>query len=135
VKLGIEHLGLAARDPVALAQWYQRILGAETVSQLSAEPPAVMLRLPGGLLLEIYAAALSVAEIANNQCAGWRHLALQVDSLEGAQRWLANRGVTFAEPVKPAGGGGRVLFFRDLEGNLLHLVERLTDSVFRLGAA
>jgi predicted enzyme related to lactoylglutathione lyase len=28
------------------------------------------------------------------------------------------------EPVKPAGGGGRVLFFSDPEGNLFHLVER-----------
>jgi len=32
--------------------------------------------------------------------------------------------VIFSEPIKPAGGGGRVLFFKDSEGNLLHLVER-----------
>ena len=30
----------------------------------------------------------------------------------------------FIDPVKPAGGGGSILFFRDGEDNLLHLVER-----------
>ena len=34
-------------------------------------------------------------------------------------------------PVKPAAGGGRILFFTDPEGNLLHLVERPADSAFR----
>jgi hypothetical protein len=32
--------------------------------------------------------------------------------------------VAFDDPIKPAGGGGRVLFLKDPEGNLLHLVER-----------
>ena len=62
----------------------------------------------------------------DNKLAGWRHIALRVDSLEHARELLEDRGVEFAEPVKPAGGGGRVLFFSDPEGNLLHLVERLT---------
>jgi hypothetical protein len=30
--------------------------------------------------------------------------------------------------MRPAAGGGRVLFFADPEGNLLHLVERPADS-------
>jgi hypothetical protein len=38
--------------------------------------------------------------------------------------------VKFTEQPKPAGGGGRVLFFADAEGNLLHLVERPQGSVF-----
>jgi predicted enzyme related to lactoylglutathione lyase len=51
-----------------------------------------------------------------------------VNSIEKAWARLTKRGVDFSEPVKPAGGGGRVLFFRDAEGNLLHLVERKRDS-------
>jgi hypothetical protein len=35
--------------------------------------------------------------------------------------------VQFTEEARPAAGGGRVLFFEDLEGNLLHLVERPKD--------
>jgi predicted enzyme related to lactoylglutathione lyase len=51
-----------------------------------------------------------------------------VTSIEAAKSELEKRGVTFTEPIKPAGGGGRVLFFQDPEGNLLHFVERSTDS-------
>ena len=55
-------------------------------------------------------------------------MALRVDSIEASRTELERRGVKFAEEIKPAGGGGRVLFFRDAEGNLLHLVERSADS-------
>jgi predicted enzyme related to lactoylglutathione lyase len=41
---------------------------------------------------------------------------------------LEKRGVNFTEEIRPAGGGGRVVFFKDGEGNLLHLVERPADS-------
>jgi predicted enzyme related to lactoylglutathione lyase len=49
---------------------------------------------------------------------------LRVDSIETTRAQLSARGVSFTEEIKPAGGGGRVLFFKDEEGNLLHLVER-----------
>ena len=87
-----------------------------------------MLVLPGGLLLELYPAVHARPEIADNSLAGWRHLALRVDSVDAAQAELSRRGVRFTESPKPAGWGGRVLFFADPEGNLLHLVERPADS-------
>lgn len=37
------------------------------------------------------------------------------------------RGVKFDEEIRPAAGGGRVLFFEDGEGNLLHPVGRPKD--------
>jgi glyoxylase I family protein len=120
-----EHFGLPARQPAILADWYVAVLGAEIVF---AEPPAFLIRLPGGLLLEIYAATGEVAGTADNGVAGWRHLALRVDSIEAARAVLEPRGVRFDAAIKPAGGGGRVLFFRDAEGNLLHLVERPATS-------
>jgi glyoxylase I family protein len=121
----VEHIGLAARDPIALRTWYERVLGAELVWDISQSPPAVLLSL-GGTTLEIYSAETHIASTSNNRLAGWRHIALRVESLEAAKRVLEEAGVTFTEPVKPAGGGGRVLFFNDPEGNLLHLVERLS---------
>ena len=119
----IEHLGLPARDPAALKDWYVHTLGAEVVFSLSDGPP-FLLGLPGGVMVEVYAGDLAIPETANNKLNGWRHVALRVDSLAAAQAELARRGVRFAEPVKPAAGGGSVLFFQDPEGNLLHLVER-----------
>ena len=130
LKFSVEHLGVPARDTVALKDWYVRVLGAKLRFDNGQTPPAFFVELGGGLMIEIYGATGSVADTANNGVAGWRHLALRVDSLEGAQTELAQRGVVFRGQPKPAGGGGRVLFFADAEGNLLHLVERPKDSVF-----
>lgn len=130
LKFSVEHLGLPARNTAALKDWYVRVLGAKLRFDNGQNPPAFFLELGGGLMIEIYAANSSVKDTGNNSVAGWRHLALRVDTIEAAQAELARRGVSFTEPPKPAGGGGRVLFFADLEGNLLHLVERPKESVF-----
>ncbi len=127
----VEHIGLAARDTVALKDWYVRSFDARVAFESADVPPAFFLELAGGLMIEIYPSATDIAETSNNRLAGWRHLALQVDSIEAAREELSHRGVNFSEPVKPAGGGGRVQFFQDGEGNLLHLIERPAGSVFR----
>ena len=124
----VEHLGLPARDPAALKDWYVAMLGANVVFGNGKTPPSYLLALPGQLMLEIYGGQSSLPQTSDNRLTGWRHLALRVDSLAAAKVELEKRGVSFTEEVKPAGGGGQVLFFQDLEGNLLHLVERTADS-------
>lgn len=120
----LEHLGLAARNTPSLRDWYINTLGAELLFSNNENPPAFLLRLPGGAVIEIYPAHDQIDATANNRLAGWRHIALRVDSIESSRAKLESRGVRFEEQPKPAGGGGRVLFFKDEEGNLLHLVER-----------
>ena len=127
MKLVVEHIGLAAGDTVALKDWYVRVLSAREILTDAKASPAFLLDLDGGLLVEIYPADSSNAGSSDNKLGGWRHLALRVDSLESAREELAKCGVRFEEQIKPAGGGGRVLFFKDPEGNLLHLVERPGD--------
>ncbi len=124
MKFSLEHIGLAARDPRALKEWYERMLGAELVHEMRQTPPAFLLNL-GGVLIEIYAAEFSSEDTRKNRLAGWRHIALKVPSLDAAKAEMESRGLEFTETVKPAGGGGRVLFFSDTEGNLLHFTERL----------
>jgi catechol 2,3-dioxygenase-like lactoylglutathione lyase family enzyme len=131
MKFSPEHIGLAASNPNTLKDWYMRVLGAKVVLQLGDSPPAYLLELAGGVWIEIYAADSALGP-QPNKVAGWRHLALRVENIESARNYLAGMGVQFTEPVKPAGGPsglapgatGRILFFGDLEGNLLHLVER-----------
>jgi glyoxylase I family protein len=124
MRFALEHIGLAARDTVALKDWYVEVLGAREVFTDGKSPPAFLLETAGGLMIEIYPGDSRVELTADNKLAGWRHLAMRVDSIETARAELARRGVIVDEPIKPAGGGGRVLFFKDCEGNLLHLVER-----------
>jgi catechol 2,3-dioxygenase-like lactoylglutathione lyase family enzyme len=120
----VEHIGLAARNTPELRDWYVNTLDGEVLFSNGEAPPAFLVRLPGGVVIEIYPAVAHIDEISNNRLGGWRHIALRVDSIEGARARLEARGVVFTEPVKPAGGGGRVQFFQDAENNLLHLVER-----------
>ncbi len=130
MKFSVEHLGLPSRDPTALKNWYETVLDAKLIFENGQTPPAYFLQLSGGLMLEIYEGDFSLKEISDNALNGWRHLALRVDSIESAKADLEKRGVKFTDPIKPAGGGGRVLFFKDAENNLLHLVERSADSIF-----
>jgi catechol 2,3-dioxygenase-like lactoylglutathione lyase family enzyme len=127
----VEHIGLPAKSPALLKDWYVNILGATLVFENGKTPPCYFVRLDGGLMLEIYECDFSMKETSDNAMAGFRHLALEVASIEDARAELERKGVKFPNPIKPAGGGGRVLFFADAENNLLHFVERPADSIFR----
>jgi glyoxylase I family protein len=125
--MNIEHIAIPAENPVALKNWYEHVLGAKLIFDNGQNPPTVLIALPEGGWFEIYAAEKPLAGRDNNKLAGFRHIALRVDSIESAKIELEKRGVRFTEQIKPAAGAGRVLFFADLEGNLLHLVERPKD--------
>jgi catechol 2,3-dioxygenase-like lactoylglutathione lyase family enzyme len=130
MKFSLEHIALPARDVPALRDWYVTRLGATIVAPNGAEPP-FFIKLPGATTtFEVYAATGSVPQTGDNGVAGWRHLALRVESIEATRSELEARGVVFDAPIKPAAGGGRVLFFKDGEGNLLHLVDRPPGSIF-----
>lgn len=126
MNLSVEHIAIPATNPVALKNWYERVLGAKPVWDNGQSPPTCLISL-GSVWFEIYQADEPLPDRGNNKLAGFRHIALRVDSLDAAKAELEQRGVKFTEDVRPAAGGGKVLFFEDCEGNLLHLVERPKD--------
>lgn len=127
MNISIEHIAIPATNPTALKNWYECVLGARTVFDNGQNPPTLLIALPGGGWFEIYAAEKPLPERGNNKLAGFRHVALRVAAIDAAKAELERHGVKFTEQIKPAAGGGRVLFFEDGEGNLLHLVERPAD--------
>ena len=128
MNFSVEHIGIPATNPVALKNWYVRVLGARPVWDNGQTPPSFLIALAGDAMLEIYPAnAVSNPGRGDNQQAGFRHVALRVDSIDAAKAEFTKRGVKFDEETRPAAGGGKVLFFEDGEGNLLHLVERPKD--------
>jgi catechol 2,3-dioxygenase-like lactoylglutathione lyase family enzyme len=127
--ISVEHIAIPAVNPAALRNWYERVLGAKIVFDNGQQPPTFIIAL-ANVWFEIYTAEAPLPDRSNNKLAGFRHLALRVDSLDAAKAELEKRGVIFTGEIRPAAGGGRVLFFEDGEGNLLHLVERPAD--FRL---
>ena len=130
MNIAVEHIAIPATDPAALKSWYERVLGAKPVWDNGQNPPTCLISL-GNVWFEIYQADAPLTERGNNKLAGFRHLALRVPSLQAATAELEQRGVKFNEAERAAAGGGRILFFEDGEGNLLHFVERPAD--FMLG--
>ena len=126
MNIAFEHLAIPSPNPAGLRDWYVRVLGAREIFNNAQTPPTLLIALPGGGWFEIYAAtgAPTLEDRGDNKLAGFRHVALRVDSIDAAKAELEKRGVKFKEEIRPAAGGGRVLFFEDGEGNLLHLVER-----------
>jgi glyoxylase I family protein len=131
VNFSVEHLGLPAHDPVVTKNWYVHTLDGKMTFTDGKTPPCFFVQLPGGVSLEIYKANSSLKETSDNKLAGFRHVAMRVDSIESARAMLEQRGVKFTAGIGSAGGGGRVLYFEDPDGNLLHLVERPVDSPLR----
>ena len=127
MNISVEHIAVVANNPVTLKKWYERVLGAREIFNNGQNPPTCLISL-GNVWFEIYAAEKSLPDTADNKLAGFRHLALRVDSLDAAKLELEKRGVKFSEAERAAAGGGRILFFEDCEGNLLHFVERTNDS-------
>jgi len=127
MNIAIEHIAIPSPNPAALRDWYLRVLGAREIFNNGQTPPTLLIALPGGGWFEIYAATGAPENRENNKLAGFRHIALRVPSLDTAKAELEKSGVKFTEEIRPAAGGGRILFFADSEGNLLHLVERPAD--------
>jgi glyoxylase I family protein len=126
VNFSVEHIAIPATAPVSLKNWYERVLGAKLIFENGQNPPTFLIAL-SNVWFEIYAAETALPERGNNKLAGFRHIALRVDSIDAAIIELEKHGVKFSEAERPAAGGGRILFFEDCEGNLLHLVERPKD--------
>ncbi len=120
---GVEHVGVLARDPEALAAWYGETFGAVEVSRGTDTPAVIFLRFGGGALLELVPAGESAAAPNDHV-----HVCFSVRDIEAAERGLRERGVVLEREIFTVYEGSRVAFFRDPEGNLLQLAQRVADS-------
>ena len=124
---GVEHTGLIVRNSERLAAWYTEVLGARIVSRSSDDPPILFLSFGHASLLELIPSShVDERTTASDHV----HLCLAVaDDLETAVATLAALQVRLERPVFRAYDGSPVAFFRDPEGNLLQLVQRVSPLV------
>jgi glyoxylase I family protein len=116
---GLEHTAIASPNPRQLADWYVAHLEFAINFEYDGN---YFVRARNGTMLEIIPA---VGERGSNQMKdpGIRHLAIDVDDFDAAHMRLRESGVQFlgdAFLVK----GNRLVFFSDLDGNILHLIHR-----------
>ncbi len=121
--VGLEHVGIASQDPDRLAKWYVDCLGF-VVNYNNPKSKTSFVKAPDGSMLEIIAAD-GQNGTPGLKTPGLRHLAITANDFERDCARLKAAGVEFlTEPA--VSGGNSVVFFRDPDGNILHLIQRTT---------
>lgn len=128
--ISIDHPAIGCYDVQKQIDWYCQHLGMRVVACNGQQPPAVVVGYDqttrGGAMIELMPAR-EVGSRPDSQprfCPGLRHLALRVDDFDQACQELTAAGVKFIMEPATAVGGGRVVSFRDPEGNELQIVQR-----------
>ena len=130
VFVAVDHPAIACRDSRRQIEWYRRHLGMRVVAQNDADPPTALVGygndLRHGAVIELMPARDPGPEPASAArfAPGLRHLALRVRDFQEAYDFLRERGVEFLSDPGVATGGGRIVSFRDPEGNELQIVQR-----------
>ena len=116
---GIEHTAIASPDPQKLAQWYVDHLDF-VINYNSGR--TVFVKAQNGHMIEIITSE-GTRGAPTLKDPGLRHLAISVTGFDEVYQRLKAQGVTFAgDPIDSK--GNKVVFFSDLDGNYLHLLER-----------
>ncbi|MGA8596682.1 MAG: VOC family protein [Bryobacteraceae bacterium] len=116
---GIEHFAIASPDPKALAEWYVATLGFHHTYEYQGN---YFVRAESGGLVEIIPSEGPTPE-ATSRTPGLRHIAISVEDFNAAFDDLRGKGVEFTgAPYENQ--GNRLVFFKDRDGNLVHLIER-----------
>lgn len=126
---GIEHIGVAAKDSKALTDWYVKTFGTKIVYDNGKGTYFVAFE--SGDMIEIISAT-SVSGENEEKMAGIRHIALTVDdgSFDGIVATLkSDAGVEEVHDVSENAKGIKTYWFRDIEGNFMHLIYRPTPLV------
>ncbi|MGA8030651.1 MAG: VOC family protein [Bryobacteraceae bacterium] len=118
---GIEHFAIASPNPKRLAEWYVSHLEFEISFEYAGN---YFIEAKNGNLIEIIPAEGERAE-SGMRTPGMRHIAISVDDFDAAYQQLTTQGVKFeGEPYM--NDGNRLVFFKDSDGNLIHLIKRKT---------
>lgn len=121
---GIEHTAIASPDPERLARWYVDHLGF-VINYHSPSSKTTFVKASNGSMIEMILANDSPRGPSAMRDAGIRHLAIAVQDFDTEYQRLKSAGVEFLTDPETS-KGNRVVFFKDADGNYLHLIERET---------
>jgi glyoxylase I family protein len=116
---GIEHFAIASPNPKRLADWYVSQLEFEVTFEYAGN---YFIQAQNGVMIEIIPAEGEPFP-SGMRTPGMRHIAISVDDFDAGCRQLLEQGVSFeGEPY--TNQGNRLVFFKDPDGNLIHLIKR-----------
>jgi glyoxylase I family protein len=116
---GIEHFAIASPNPRQLADWYVANLEFALIFEYAGN---YFVEAKNGAMIEIIPAEGDFGT-PTMKTPGMRHIAISVDDFDAGLDQLKKQGVKFAgEPYEAS--GNRLVFFHDVDGNLVHLIKR-----------
>jgi glyoxylase I family protein len=116
---GLEHTAIASPRPQQLANWYVEHLEFRINFEYDGN---YFVRAANGSMLEIIPAEGDRFD-EKLKTPGIRHLAIDVDDFDEAHKQLRSKNVHFLTEAFE-NQGNRLVFFVDLDGNILHLIQR-----------
>ena len=120
-----DHIHLRTGDPEAMAQWFEKMLGAEVVRSMQEGKPRIDLKLGGA---NIFIAPVTGGDGVNPPPAppyrGLDHFGLLVSGIDAVAADLKAKGVEFTREPTTVRPGVRVCFIRAPEGVSIELLER-----------
>jgi glyoxylase I family protein len=115
---GIEHIAIFSTDTAKLKDWYIAKFDWEQVYDNGKG--TFFLKAQDGVMIE-FVTAEGVGADSGVKLSGIRHLAISVSDFEGMVARLAECEVVTPPAVNK---GIKTFFFRDIDGNILHLIQR-----------
>jgi catechol 2,3-dioxygenase-like lactoylglutathione lyase family enzyme len=127
LKFGIEHLAIIAKDTKKLTDWYTKMFDTEVVYDNGKG--TIFLAFSDKSMIEFIPAEEEGTTNPNPKRAGVRHIAISVDEFDESVAKLKEAGVEVLTDAATSAKGISTFFFRDIEGNVLHLIKRPTPLV------
>ena len=122
---GIEHIAVLAKDSKALTDWYVNLFGFEIVYDNGKG--TYFVKAADGSMLEIISSSTDCRPTDTKEW-GIRHFALSVteDGFDEMVEKLKAENVEVVTDAAVSPKGIKTFFFRDIEGNIFHLIYRPT---------
>ncbi len=127
--MGIEHLGIVSKDTLRLKNWYQEIFGGDVVYDNGKG--TYFLAFPDKSMIEFVMATDDKKADVEKE-AGIRHLAMSVTAEEFDKIvpiLKADGRIEEVHDVSENDKGLKTYWFRDIDGNFMHLIYRPTPLV------
>jgi len=120
-----DHVHLRTTNPEGMAQWFEKMLGAEVIRTMQQGKPRIDLKLGGA---KIFIAPVASGDGTNPAPTipyrGLDHFGLAVSGIDAIAAELKAKGVEFTREPTTVRPGVRVCFIRAPEGVSIELLDR-----------
>jgi catechol 2,3-dioxygenase-like lactoylglutathione lyase family enzyme len=120
-----DHIHLRTANPEAMAQWFEKMLGAEVLRTTQEGKPRIDLKIgDANIFIAPVAAGDGVGAAPTTPYRGLDHFGLSVSGIDAIAAELKAKGVEFTREPTTVRPGVRVCFIRAPEGVSIELLDR-----------